>query len=487
MSALHQLQPSSLWQQFAAICDIPHPSFHEYLIREHLVGFAVQHNLDYAVDDAGNVIMRKPATAGMENKTGVIFQSHMDMVPQKNNETEHDFTKDSIKAVIYGEWVTAEGTTLGADNGIGMAAALAVLASDHIEHGPVEALFTTNEEAGMTGAQELQPGLFNGKILLNMDTEEEGQLYMGCAGGAFIKVDGSYQQEKSQESGSQLTFSTISLSGLKGGHSGCDIHLGRGNAIKMLVRVLRRLEAHGVRIASMTGGSLANAIPREASAIVAIPVDQQERVAALVDELSQELTNELKIAEPDLHIILTSAQPAEQLMPVQDQNQWLTALEACPNGAMRMSDAVEGVVETSSSMGVLTIADGKIHVQLMPRSLIDSCVGATRDAITGLFSLIGADIRIEDSYPGWQPNAHSRILAIMKDVYSDLYGKVPEVKVVHAGLECGLLGSKYPEWDMISFGPTICFPHSPDEKVHINSVKKFWDFLLATLKAIPEA
>ena len=482
MSALHQLQPASIWQHFAAICDIPHPSFHEDQIREHLVGFAAQYNLECETDEVGNVIMRKPATAGMENKTGVIFQSHMDMVPQKNNDTEHDFTTDPIKAIIDGDWVTAEGTTLGADNGMGMAAALAVLAADDIEHGPLEALFTTNEEAGMTGAQGLKPGLFKGKILLNMDTEEEGQLYMGCAGGVFIKVDGNYQQEDIQEG---LSFHTISLSGLKGGHSGCDIHLGRGNAIKLLVRVMRRLESHGARVASLTGGDLANAIPREASAIIAVPADQQEQVAALVDTLAMELANELKIAEPDLQMTMTTAQSTEQLMSVQDQSKWLAALEACPNGALRMSDAVEGVVETSTNMGVLTIADGKVRVQVLPRSLIDSCVDATRDAVEGLFKLLDADVKFQDSYPGWQPNADSNILAIMKGVYSDLYGKVPSVQVVHAGLECGLLGSKYPEWDMISFGPTICFPHSPDEKVHIGSVQKFWDYLVATLKQIP--
>ena len=484
MSDLHQLQPTSLWQHFSAICDIPHPSFHEDQIREHLIGFASQYNLECETDEVGNVIMRKPATTGMENRTGIVFQSHMDMVPQKNNDIEHDFVTDPIKTYIDGEWVTAEGTTLGADNGIGMAAALAVLAADDIEHGPIEALFTTNEEAGMTGAQALKPGLFNGKILLNMDTEDEGQLYMGCAGGVFIKINSDYQQDVAE---GDLNFHALNLFGLKGGHSGCDIHLGRGNAIKLLVRTLRRLEVHGVRIASLTGGSLANAIPREASVIIAVPADQQDQVAALVDSLHSELSNELKIAEPDLAITLVNAQPVEQLMPVQTQAQWLAALEACPNGALRMSDTVTGVVETSANMGVLTIADGKVQVQVLPRSLVDSCVDATRDTVAGLFKLLDADVQFADSYPGWQPNSDSKILAIMKDVYSELYGKVPSVQVVHAGLECGLLGSKYPEWDMISFGPTICFPHSPDEKVHIDSVQKFWDFLIATLKVIPEA
>ena len=483
MSTLHQLQPTALWQHFAAICDIPHPSFHEEQILEHLIGFARQHNLEYQTDEAGNIIMRKPATPGLEKKAGIIFQNHMDMVPQKNHGTEHDFPTAPIKAYIDGDWVTAEGTTLGADNGIGMAAALAVLAADDLEHGPIEALFTSTEEAGMVGAQGLKPGVLNGKILLNLDTEDEGELYTGCAGGVRIQINGQYQPESGDAS---LKFMHLNLSGLKGGHSGCDIHLGRGNAIKLLVRALRQLENHQVRLASFRSGSVPNAIPREANATIALPGEQLESVAAIVDQLNSEFTNELQQAEPNLKLTLIDAD-VSPLLPVSTQNQWLAALAACPNGVLRMSDTVEGVVETSSNLGVLKIAEGKMQAQVMPRSLIDSCVTATGDTVKGLFNLVDAEVQFIDPYPGWQPNADSNILSIMQGVYANLYGQEPAVKVIHAGLECGLLGSKYPEWDMISFGPTICFPHSPDEKVHIHSVQKFWNLLVATLKAIPES
>ncbi|MFK0573800.1 aminoacyl-histidine dipeptidase [Endozoicomonas sp.] len=484
MSAIHELQPHALWQHFSAICDIPHPSFHEEQIREHLIGFAKEYNLECQSDAAGNVIIRKNATPGMENRVGVIFQGHMDMVPQKNNDTVHDFPTDPIKAYIDGDWVTAEGTTLGADNGIGMAAALAVLASKDVQHGPIEALFTATEETGMIGAQGLESGILKGKILLNLDTEDEGELYIGCAGGTRIEVNGEYATEAAQ---SGLAFKTLSISGLKGGHSGCDIHLGRGNAIKLVMRTLHRLEAEGVRIASLTGGSLANAIPREASAVIAIPESSLAACANIFDQSCNELATELAVAEPNLKLTLSDAEPSAELMSLTDQRKWVAAVNACPNGAQRMSDSIEGVVETSLNLGVLTISEGKIKAHILPRSLVGSCNDALCDAVAGLFKMLDAEVIFSDSYPGWKPDPDSQILVIMKQVYADLYDQEAGVQVVHAGLECGLLGSKYPEWDMISFGPTICFPHSPDEKVHIQSVAKFWDLLVATLKAIPKA
>lgn len=490
MSAIHELQPHALWQHFSAICDIPHPSFHEEQIREHLIGFAKEHNLEWQSDAAGNVIIRKSATPGMEHRAGVILQGHMDMVPQKNNDTVHDFTTDPIKAYIDGDWVTAEGTTLGADNGIGMAAALAVLAAKDLQHGPVEALFTATEETGMIGAQGLESGVLQGSILLNMDTEEEGELYIGCAGGSRIEVNGHYATEAAP---GEVVLRTLSISGLKGGHSGCDIHLGRGNAIKLLVRILHRLEAEGVRIASLTGGSLANAIPREASAVIAIPESSMAACASIVDQCSNELTTELALAEPNLQLTLSDAelptgqQPALELMSLQDQHKWLATVDACPNGVQRMSDSIAGVVETSLNIGVLNISEGTIKAHILPRSLVGSCNNALCDAVAGLFRMLDAQVIFSDSYPGWKPNPDSRILDIMKQVYANLFDQTPGVKVVHAGLECGLLGSKYPQWDMVSFGPTIRFPHSPDEKVHIQSVARFWDFLVATLKAVPEA
>lgn len=482
MRTIHELLPNALWQHFSAICDIPHPSFHEEQIRDHLIGFAKAHHLEWLLDDAGNVIIRKGATAGMESRAGVILQGHMDMVPQKNSDTVHDFTTDPIKARIDGDWVTAEGTTLGADNGIGMAATLAVLAATDLQHGPIEALFTATEETGMIGAQGLEPGLLKGRILLNLDTEDEGELYIGCAGGARIQITGQYSPEVAD---ADFSFKTLAITGLKGGHSGCDIHLGRGNAIKLLVRVVQRLQEHGVRIASINGGSLANAIPREASAVIAIPESAQTVCAQIIDQCSSEITAELATVEPDLQLTLSDTEPATELMPLADQGKWVAAISACPNGAQRMSDSITGVVETSLNIGVFTIDAGKIVSNILVRSLVDSCNNALRDAVAGLFRILGAEVVYQDSYPGWKPDPDSQILTLMQQVYSELYGKTPGVKVVHAGLECGLLGSKYPQWDMISFGPTIRFPHSPDEKVHIQSVARFWDFLVATLKAVP--
>ena len=484
MSAIHELQPHALWQHFSAICDIPHPSFHEEQIREHLIGFAKEHNLEWQSDAAGNVIIRKHATPGMESRTGVILQGHMDMVPQKNNDTVHDFPTDPIKAYVDGDWVTAQGTTLGADNGIGMAATLAVLASKDLQHGPLEALFTATEETGMIGAQGLQQGILAGRILLNLDTEEEGELYIGCAGGTRIEINGNYSTESAQGG---LIFRTLSISGLKGGHSGCDIHLGRGNAIKLLIRVLHRLEAEGVRIASLSGGSLANAIPREASAVIAIPESSRMACEQIIDQCSNTLRAELAVVEPNLTLTLSDAAPAVGLMPLQSQNRWVAAVDACPNGVQRMSDSIAGVVETSLNLGVLTIDEGRIQAHILPRSLVGSCNEALCDAVAGLFRMLDAEVIFSDSYPGWKPDPDSRILATMKRVYAELYGQEPGVQVVHAGLECGLLGSKYPKWDMISFGPTIRFPHSPDEQVNIKSVARFWDLLVATLKAVPQA
>ena len=484
MSSISELQPTALWQHFAAICDIPHPSEHEEQIREHLIGFAQAHNLDYQVDEANNIIIRKPATAGMENRVGVILQGHTDMVPQKNNDVAHDFVTDPIQAYIDGEWVKAKGTTLGADNGIGMAAALSVLAAKDIEHGPIEALFTSNEEVGMDGAQGLEPAMLEGRILLNLDTEEEGELYIGCAGGTRVIATTNYTPETAPAG---MVFKTLTVNGLKGGHSGCDIHLGRGNAIKLFMRTMVQLEKHGVRIAELTGGSLANAIPREAVAVIAIPEAALSAVEAIVTEHEQLFKHELAAVEPTLAMALTEAEAeaAAELMPLRTQQQWVAVVDVCPNGVQRMSDSVEGVVETSSNIGVCHFKGGEIVVNAMPRSLIDSCGDALSEAIANLFKMVGAELDLSDSYPGWRPNAASPILAKMKQVYQNLYGREAGVQVVHAGLECGLLGSKYPNWDMISFGPTIKFPHSPDEKVHIASVAKFWELLVATLKTIP--
>ncbi len=478
-----QLQPQRLWHHFQSLCNIPHPSFHEAQIAEHVMAFARQHGLDCEQDTTGNVIIRKPATAGYEQAPGVILQAHLDMVPEKNSDTVHDFTQDPIQTCIDGEWMTARGTTLGADNGIGVAAALAVLESKEIVHGPLEALFTMTEESGMVGARGLQPDALRGDILLNLDTEEDGQLYIGCAGGARAYAKADYEQEAAPAG---MAWRKVNLTGLCGGHSGCDIHLGRGNAIRLMVRLLRRLEALGARISTLKGGGLVNAIPREAEAIIAIPEQTIVHCEALVDEYATLYRQELQMREPGLKLTIAETKAGSQVIPQNIQQQWLAALHACPGGVQRMSDALPGVVETSCNLGVLTIAEGTINVQMMPRSLVDSARDDMLDIIQGQFSLIGAECWHQNSYPGWQPNPESPALALMQSTYRKLFDKEPVIKVVHAGLECGLLSGIYPHWDMISFGPTIKFPHSPDEKVHIPSVGKFWELLQAGLKAFAE-
>ena len=378
MSEIRNLYPQSVWQQFDDICAIPHPSHHEEMLRDHVVAFCKEHNLSHDVDATGNIIIRKPATAGMENRRGVILQAHMDMVPEKNSDKEHDFTKDPIEPIIDGEWVRANDTTLGADNGIGLAAAMAVLAADDVPHGPLEVLVTTNEEDGMSGAQGLEPGLFKGDIFLNLDTEEEGEVYVGCAGGVRIVSKASYQSEAVPAA---HALRSLTIKGLNGGHSGCDIHLYRANAIKLMVRTVKALEEFGARLVSLQGGTLFNAIPRESNAIIALPEAKLEEAEAKLDAFADELRNEYKAADTDLTVSVDTAESADGVMSLTAQRTWLDALHACPNGVIRMSDAIEGVVETSANLGVTKIEAGEILVQVLPRSLVDSACDDTRETV----------------------------------------------------------------------------------------------------------
>ena len=485
MSHFGVIQPEALWRHFGDLCAIPRPSKHEEAVCAHMKQFGENLGLETIVDEVGNVIIRKPATPGMENRKGVIMQGHVDMVPQKNADTVHDFTKDSIKAYVDGEWMTAEGTTLGADNGMGVAAAMAVLESKDIEHGPLEALFTIDEESGMTGAEGLKPGVLQGQILLNMDSEEEGKLCAGCAGGIDVVVTGQYAPTAANQS--HQTYQ-LALRGLKGGHSGMDIILERGNANKLMVRLLKALAPMGIGLASFNGGSLRNAIPREAFVTLTIPVDQVDPVSVTLDEHLEMFRSELADVEPNLSLTLSAAkQKADMVMAAADMHRWLNALHVSPNGIHRMSLSVEGVAETSNNLAVVSVADGSIKIENMLRSLVESAKDEHAETIKGLYSLLGADVELKGVYPGWKPNTSSAILKTMVETHKNLFGTEPEIEVIHAGLECGLLGSTYPEWDMISFGPTIRFPHSPDEKVHLPSVENFWKYLLATLKNTPLA
>jgi len=483
---IRSLEPKALWENFYQLTQIPRSSNHEERIQEFVYNFGKSLGLETIKDEACNIIIRKPATPGMEDRKGVILQSHLDMVPQKNSDKIHDFENDPIEAFIDGEWVTANGTTLGADNGIGVSTALTILASTDIPHGPLEALFTATEETGMDGANGLKSGLLQGDILLNMDSEDEGELYVGCAGGEDITAEFLYSEEAVPEG---LVAFNLNITGMKGGHSGMDIGLGRGNANKTFFRILK--EAHktcGVRLASVEGGSLRNAIPREIFGLITVGAANAGALKILIDELSASIKSELATTEPDMKIELLETELPFSLIDEKTQVTLTHAIMACPNGVVRMSDSVEGLVETSTNLAVVKSDAGNktIKAGCLMRSSVDSAKEYLGSCIESVFVLAGANVTLSGAYPGWKPNMESSILKTMQKVYQNKYGKVPEIKAIHAGLECAILGGTYSNWDMISYGPTIRFPHSPDEKVNIASVQKFWDFTLETLKNIPK-
>ena len=477
------LSPKVIWKHFYSLTQIPRPSKVEDQIQEFMVNFGKGLGLETIKDETGNVIIKKPATPGMENRKGIILQGHLDMVPQANSDTPHDFEKDPIEAMIDGEWVTANGTTLGADNGMGVAASMAVLEATDIEHGPIEALFTCDEETGMTGAFGLQPGVLDGDILLNLDSEDEGELYVGCAGGEDVTATFTFKQD--QIPAGHKAFN-IAVTGLKGGHSGMDIVLGRGNANKLLFRFLKNTSRNmGVRVASIKGGSLRNAIPREAFAVITCPEDKVAEMKTYFDEYAEVAKAEFAATEPDMTFGLDATSEPAYVMDLEATARIINGVKACPNGVMRMSDSMPGLVETSVNLAVVTSDDNTVEVMCLMRSSVDSAKNSLGSMIESVFTLAGATVEFSGAYPGWKPNMDSPILKAMQDVYQKMYGNIPEIKAIHAGLECGLLGGVYPNWDMISCGPTIRFPHSPDEKVNIASVQKWWDFLLETLKNAP--
>ena len=488
MSKLAHLKPSSLWQIFEKICSIPHPSKHEQKISLWIQSWAKELGLSVKEDAVGNLIIKKPATAGMETKKGVILQAHMDMVPQKNSDTEHDFLVDPIKPYIVteadGDWVTAEGTTLGADNGVGLSSALAVLASDDIPHGPLEVLVTIDEEAGMTGAFGLEAGWLEGDLLINTDSEQEGEVYMGCAGG----IDGEATFAITNEDApADVESFNLSISGLKGGHSGVDIHTGRANANKLLVRFL--LEASNefdLRLTELNGGSLRNAIPREADASFVIKATQIDALKAKLAEYLATIRQSLGSIETDIEMLLISPETFDECWTLDTQNIILRALNACPNGVLRMSDDIEGIVETSLNLGVMRSKGNKFVAMTLIRSLHDDGRLDAQTTVQSVFELANADIKFSGAYPGWKPDTSSALMQTVRDTYQSLFNKIPEIMVIHAGLECGLFKTAYPHWDMVSFGPTIKFPHSPDEKIQIATVEQYWQLLVAVLANIPE-
>ena len=489
---IRDLEPKLIWEQFDDITRVPRPSKKEEKIIAWLVEFAKKHNIEYQTDQTGNVVMRKPATPGFESRPAVILQSHMDMVCEKNSNVEFDFENDPIETWIDGEWVKAKGTTLGADNGLGLAYAMAVLESTDIKHGPIELLCTVDEETGMTGAMALKPGVLNGEILINLDSETEGELYVGCAGGLDASASATYVPADYDKS--WLCYS-LAVKGFKGGHSGMDIILYRGNANKVAARVLYALMTEAdVKLLDLEGGTLRNAIPREAFATVYVPADKVEAAKAVFERVAAEIKAEYAGTDPDSEFIFKPYECAEgeccggdecKYVPEADAVRFVRAIIACPDGVERMSSEMPGLVETSNNLAMVKIEGGEFSVKTLMRSSVDTAKDALAKKFEAIFSLAGIQTAFAGGYSGWAPNPDSAILGTMKKVYNDLYGKEPAVMAIHAGLECGILSGAYPHWDMVSCGPTLMSPHSPDERANIPSVAKCWEFLKAVLENIP--
>ncbi len=478
MSEIANLQPNLLWQWFDKICAIPHPSFHEEQLAEFIVNWAKSKNLFVERDATGNILMRKLASKGMEGRPTVALQAHLDMVPQANNDTQHDFLKDPIQPYIEGDWVKARGTTLGADNGIGMASALAVLDSEDLVHPELEVLLTMDEEVGMSGVMGLQPNWLKSRVLINTDTEDNGEIYIGCAGGENVNVELPLEREANN-----LPALKIVLKGLNGGHSGCDIHSNRANAIKTLARILKAVQVQvPFQVADLRGGSVRNAIPREAQAVVI--VKNFANFTACLEQVTAQIKNELRIAEPNFTLLVEHTETPVQVWTAPCSEKVLNFLNVLPNGVIRNSDVVKNVVETSLSIGVLAVEKGKLVSTILVRSLVESGKEEVRGKIRSLAELVGASVLFSGDYPGWEPDTESRITPLTKQVYDEVLGYEAQIKVIHAGLECGLIKEVYPNMDVVSIGPTIRNAHSPDEKVHIPAVAIYWELLTKLLARI---
>lgn len=483
MSEISTLAPQLLWQWFDKVCAIPHPSYHEEELAEFIVNWAKSKTFFVERDEAGNVLIRKPATVGMENRATIALQAHLDMVPQANAGTVHDFKKDPIQPYIDGDWVKAKGTTLGADNGIGLASCLAVLDSDDLAHPTIEVLLTMTEEAGMEGAIGLRPNWLTADMMINTDTEENGEIYIGCAGGENVNITLPVFLVPHQ----QDSALTVTLKGLQGGHSGCDIHTNRANAIKVFAHILEAAY-HEVafQISAIQGGSVRNAIPREAQATLIVSAKNKEKLTACLTQTAEQLKAELNIAEPNLQCLIEEANIPAQAFDLASTERVIHFLNILPNGVVRNSDVVKNVVETSLSVGVLTTEESNVNVTILARSLIEGGKAEIRSKIRSLATLVGAEADFSGNYPGWEPNPNSKITPLTKAIYDDILGYESEIKVIHAGLECGLINKIYPNMDFVSIGPTILNAHSPDEKVHIPAVETYWNLLTKLLAQTPE-
>ena len=479
------LEPKTVWKHFTALNAVPRPSKKEERVIAFIKAFGADLGLETVQDTIGNVIIRKAATAGMEDRKTVVLQSHLDMVHQKNASTDFDFSTQGIEMYIDGDWVKARGTTLGADNGLGVATIMAILESTEIDHPALEALFTIDEETGMTGAKGLEAGVLKSDILLNLDTEKDDEIGVGCAGGIDVTASRSYVLEPTPQSA--LAY-TITVKGLRGGHSGMDIHMGYGNANKLMARLLcDGFDRYGLRISRIDGGNLRNAIPRECFALLVVDTIHQTNFERAITALISDIENEYSSIEPGLCIVLNSCELPETVMELEVQQPLLKSLQAAHNGVYRMSPVIDGLVETSNNVARVMVDNGQCSIGCLTRSSVDSSKKDLVQALKSTFELAGFVVKFSGEYPGWTPNMQASILRVLTDLYKNLFNSAPRVVACHAGLECGILGTHYPEMEMISFGPNIKGAHSPDESLQISSVQKFWVFIKAILAAIPKA
>lgn len=481
-NTIKKLKPESIWNHFADLNSVPRPSKKEEKVIKFIKDFGASLHLETIEDICGNVVIKKPATPGYENRKKVVLQSHLDMVCQKNNDVDFDFETQGIQMTYEGDWVHAIGTTLGADNGIGVAAIMSVLSSKDIEHPAIEALFTIDEETGLTGAFELSKDILSGDILLNLDTEEDDEIDIGCAGGIDVTAKANYEEKEINKNSKTYR---INLSGLHGGHSGMEIHKGLGNSNKLLNRFLYDYLKFNIQLISFDGGGLRNAIPREASAIFSISSEFESKLQEQFNHLYSEIKSEFSSIDSNLNIHLSQIDHVEKGLSVEDSKKFISSLQAAPNGVFRMSPDIEGLVEASNNIARVKLEKGKAEIQCLTRSSVESSKMWVATSLEAALQLGGMKVELTGSYPGWKPNPSSEILKLAESIYEKKYGEKPSVQACHAGLECGIIGEKYPSMDMISFGPTIKGAHSPKERVSISSVQKFWDFLLEILKNIP--
>ena len=483
MSEIKNLKPECIWRNFDALTQVPRPSGHLEKVQQFLLDFAKNTGVEAFKDEAGNIVMRKPATPGMENRKTVILQAHMDMVPQKEKTSTHNFETDPIQTYIDGEWVRAKGTTLGADDGLGVAAIMAVMEAKDLKHGPIEALITADEETGMYGANGLPGGELEGEILLNLDTEQEGELIIGSAGGVDITATLDYQEAESDKTDAAVK---ITIKGLKGGHSGLEICEGRGNANKMMVRIVREAIAEDEAcLASWHGGNMRNAIPREAEVVLTLPKENVEDLKAIVAEYKETFNNEYKGIESEIEVVAEDVALPEMIVPQEIQDNLVGAIYAAHNGVWRYIPTMPEIVETSSNLAIVDIDGGKAAIKILARSSSETMKEDLSTSLESCFNMAGMKVEFSGAYGGWDPNTDSELIKVMRNIYKNLFNEEPTVQVVHAGLECSIILSKYPGLDICSFGPTLLSPHTPTERAHWPSTTKFWDLLVKTLEEIP--